>query len=131
MKNKEAIKILITAIIFIIVILGMMPIVYGGMENPYIKKDPIENPSFWRPFEAREDSSLNERVGKLLGYINVIGVVSSVILLMVNGIRYMIGSIEEKADYKKEMGFYLIGMVFVITLTTIPNLIYNLTKNLF
>ncbi len=41
------------------------------------------------------------RVNPILGTITVIGIVISAITLTVLGIKYMIGSVEEKAEYKK------------------------------
>ena len=66
----------------------------------------------------------------VLGVIQSIGVVISVIILMVIGIKYMLGSIEEKAEYKETLKPYIIGAILVFTGTTIPQLIYQLAKNI-
>lgn len=56
---------------------------------------------------------------KILGVIKVIGIIASVAILMIVGIRYMMGSAEEKAQYKKVMIPYIIGAVLLFAASTI------------
>ncbi len=72
---------------------------------------------------------LEEKAETILGIIQIIGVVISVVMLIVIGIKYMMGSIEEKAEYKETLKPYLIGAFLVFSGTTVPQLIYQLTKN--
>lgn len=90
-------------------------------------EDPTENPSSWAPGEISQDEKeVAEKVGKILGIINIVGVVVSVITLMIIGIKYMFGSIEEKAEYKKTVMYYLIGAALIFSGTTIPNILYKI-----
>lgn len=73
---------------------------------------------------------LTDKAEKILGIIQVIGVVVSVITLMGIGIKYMLGSVEEKAEYKEVFKPYLIGAVLVFSATTIPQIIYQIAKNI-
>ena len=68
--------------------------------------------------------------GKLLGILQVIGSVIAVIVLIVLGIRYMLGSAQEKADYKKSMIPYVIGAVIVFTGTVFPKVIYDVVTSI-
>ena len=63
--------------------------------------------------------------GKIMGFIQVIGVIISVGILMILGIKYMIGSIEERAEYKKSMLPILIGMILLFGTSTVLNIINN------
>lgn len=38
----------------------------------------------------------------------------------------MIGSVEDKASYKKTMLPWIVGAVLVFTVTTVPNVLYKL-----
>ena len=67
---------------------------------------------------------------KILGVIQVCGSVISVIMLAVIGIRYMIGSLEEKAKYKESLLPYIIGCVLVFGISNIASVIYKIAKNL-
>ena len=58
----------------------------------------------------------------------VIGTVVSVAMLIVLGIKYMIGTVQEKADYKKTMGPYLVGAVMVFSITQILKIIASMVS---
>ena len=60
--------------------------------------------------------------------ITSLGIVLSVIILAILGVKYMLGSVDERASYKKSMMPYLIGAVLVFSASTIATVIYNLAK---
>ncbi|MCI9110720.1 MAG: hypothetical protein HFH47_02775, partial [Bacilli bacterium] len=45
-------------------------------------------------------------------------------------IKYMVGSVEEKASYKKSMMPYVLGAVMVFAITNLLGIIVNITNNL-
>lgn len=53
----------------------------------------------------------------VLGVVQVVGVISSVAALMLLGIKYMVGSLEEKAEYKKTFPIYILGALLVFGLS--------------
>lgn len=61
----------------------------------------------------------------LVRVLTTIGVVVSVIVLVVLGIKYMMGSAEEKAEYKKTLMPYVIGAGLVFVASGVANVIYN------
>ena len=66
-------------------------------------------------------------IGSLLfGIVRVVGVISSVAALMLMGIKYMLGSIEEKAEYKKTFPSYIVGCILVFAITTLADIIYKM-----
>lgn len=67
---------------------------------------------------------------KVMGIIQTVGVVTAVIILMVLGIKYMMGSAEEKAEYKKTMIPYIIGAILIFGATAIANMVYNFANGL-
>ena len=67
----------------------------------------------------------------ILGIIRVFGIVASVAVLMVLGIKYMLGSVEEKAEYKKSLPIYFIGCFLVFGISAFLNVIYNLIEEIF
>ena len=68
--------------------------------------------------------------GKLVGAIRAVGIIVSVAILIVLGVKYMMGSAEEKAEYKKSMIPYLIGALLVFTASTLTGIIYNTASDL-
>lgn len=63
--------------------------------------------------------------GQIIGILQTIGVVLSIVILIVLGIKYMMGSAEEKAEYKKTMIPYLVGAIFIFAASTLANMVYN------
>lgn len=71
-----------------------------------------------------------ENFGKTLVTIfQVIGIVVAVVVLLVLGIKYMMGSAEEKAEYKKTMIPYLIGAALIFASSTIVNVVYSVINS--
>lgn len=60
--------------------------------------------------------------------MQVVGIVVAIVILLVLGIKYMVGSAEEKAEYKKTMMPYVIGAFMIFGATTIVNVIYSVVS---
>lgn len=67
---------------------------------------------------------------KVMGIIQVVGTIAAVAIVMVLGIKYMMGSAGEKAEYKKTMIPYIIGAILLFAATTIANAIYNFANGM-
>lgn len=76
--------------------------------------------------EGSITGNLKTTGNKTITILSVIGSLISVIVLIVLGIKYMLGSTEEKAEYKKSMLPYVIGAVFVFASSAIAGAIYNI-----
>ena len=63
--------------------------------------------------------------GNIVSVITTIGIIVAVIVLLVLGIKYMMGSAAEKAEYKKTMIPYLVGAVLIFAASTIANVVYQ------
>ena len=75
-------------------------------------------------------TKLQTKAEIILGVIQTVGTIISVIVLMIIGIKYMLGSVEERSEYKKSMVPYLIGAVLLFSGTALPQIIYTLSHNL-
>lgn len=119
MKNK-IIK------IFIVLVSVIIVFCIGTIQVQAID-DPMIDPTDWKPGAMSETGTHFKPIVKnILGVINAVGVVISVAVLMVIGIRYIMGSAEEKAEYKKTIIGYVIGALMLFSLTTIPNILYTI-----
>ena len=67
---------------------------------------------------------------QIIQIISTIGSIASVIVLIVLGIKYMMGSAEEKAEYKKTMIPYIVGAILIFAATTIANVVFNFATGL-
>ena len=89
--------------------------------------------SFVPVFAATDPSSLTgtgttsfDNIGKrIIGMVQAIGSIASVLVLVILGIKYMMGSAEEKAEYKKTFIPYLVGAILVFAASNLASMIYG------
>ena len=70
--------------------------------------------------------NINNIGNQALTIISTIGSIVSVIMLIVLGIKYMTGSLEEKATYKRSLLPYFVGAILVFGASIIYTILYNL-----
>ena len=75
-----------------------------------------------------DSTALQTKAGKIMGMIRNVAVIASVIILMVLGVKYMLGSVEEKAEYKKSFIPLIVGIVLVVSATAIASFIFNMAE---
>lgn len=63
--------------------------------------------------------------GQIASILTTVGIVVAVIVLLILGIKYMMGSASEKAEYKKTMIPYLIGAVLVLGASSIVKIVFS------
>ena len=124
---KKLKKISLVLIITLITICAIIP-------SNILASEPIKlasgliDPDDYDPGNIEDAFNDTEQItniaGTLVAVIRTIGIVVTVITLM------LIGSLEEKADYKKSMIPYLIGVFIFFALSQIIAIIMELTSNL-
>lgn len=62
--------------------------------------------------------------------ITTIGIIVAVVVLLVLGIKYMMGSAAEKAEYKKTMIPYLIGAVLIFGAAAIARAVIAMSETI-
>ena len=77
-----------------------------------------------------QSDQLSKLGGKVLSALQVIGFIAGAIILVVLGLKYMMGSLEEKAEYKKTMIPYLVGAIIVIAAPTLAKGIFSMIQSL-
>lgn len=90
-------------------------------------KDVVLNPDKYKPGSIK-DSEVGELLAKgniIVGVIQVVGSIISVVALVIIGIKYMTGSLEEKAEYKKTMIPYIIGATMLFAASNLVQAIYE------
>ena len=118
--SKKTMKILTTiATILLIVSMGAS-IVCAATDIGGVSIDP----------KTENTGDITKVGNKIMGIIQVVGVLIAVIILMVLGIKYMMGSAEEKAEYKKTMIPYIVGAILIFAAATIANAIYNFVSKI-
>lgn len=80
--------------------------------------------------DTSNGSKIAEKAGVILGYIQLIGMVLSIIVLIILGIKYMVGSVEQKAYFKESLKPYIIGVVILFAATSLPKFIYEIVNSM-
>ena len=66
---------------------------------------------------------VEEKTGKVVEVITSIGMVLAIIIPAILGVKYQIGSVEEKAEYKKSMIPYFVGATLLFSICTVVKII--------
>lgn len=88
------------------------------------------NPGNYTGNDSYDTSAIGKIGNQIIQIISTIGSIASVIVLVVIGIKYMMGSAEEKAEYKKTLMPYAIGAALVFAASAIAGVIYAFTNTL-
>ena len=77
-----------------------------------------------------KNSKIVNMGNRILGYIKVVALFIGVGAVIILGIKYMMGSIEEKAEYKKTMIPLVIGIVLVVAAVWIVDAIVGAANSM-
>lgn len=88
------------------------------------------SPGDFKATDIAKTDTITTMGGKIIGVVRTVGVLIAVVILLILGIKYMVGSAEEKADYKKSMIPYLVGAVLIFAGSQIAGIVYDMTTAL-
>lgn len=72
-----------------------------------------------------DDAAAIEIGNIIIWLVRTIGESIAVIMLLIIGIKYLMGSVEEKAEYKQSMWPYILGAILIFAGSAVTELIYN------
>lgn len=116
-------------IILIVCILSVALLCLSTISTATIKAEDLNK---FKPSEVSgSDVRGTIRISnKIIGGITAVGTVVAVVTTMGMGIKYMIGSVEQRAEYKKTMMPMLIGMILLFGVSWIIKVIYDIMFNI-
>ena len=120
---KKKVKIISTILLIVMALTSVMNVVFatgGGITGAISNLNPTGNPN-------------SDVIGfgqKIVNIIQTVGIVIAVVIILVIGIQYIMGSAEQKAEYKKTMMPYLIGALLLFAGVNIVKVVYNLSTEL-
>ena len=117
--NKKTIKILSMITLVLCVILSV--------STCFADIDPSKIDGKDNKVNVTKVQSVGNQIATI---IRNVGIVLAVLILMVLGIKYMMGSAEEKAEYKKTMIPYLIGAVVLFGASAIATMVINFSASI-
>ena len=113
MKKRAIYRLLIVLIIALTIILLNSNIVFAKINTNITISNRLIN----------EAAPIGNRI---VGALQVIGIFISVAMTMVVGMKFMVCSVEEKAEYKKTAIIYLAGALLIFVSTQIVKFIYKI-----
>ena len=99
---KKQAKVLSIVIMVIMLLTSISSVVFADV------LDDLEG-----KISSADTSKVTEVGGAIVGVIQAICIIAGVAILMVVGVKYMMGSAEEKAEYKKTIPAYLVGAILL------------------
>ena len=123
-------KIVIICIIFIICLLTVSQTVQAQNMGEGTEEKTF-NPEEYKPDSTNSVSGATqlEKIGnRFSGTIQVIGAIISVVALIMIGIKYIMGSVEEKAEYKETLKPYLIGAILLFGITNLLGIVQSIVS---
>ena len=111
--SKKAIKIL-TSVLLVIMMISIS-----------ISSFALEPTDMVGNTSAKGTNEIQNVGNSVIGILQVVGIVLSVVILIVLGIKYMMGSAEEKAEYKKTMMPYIVGAALIFAASALAQVIYQ------
>lgn len=117
-KHSKVISVMLIAIIVITIGTNVFAAVTG-----------VSNPSELTGKTVSGTDKITSIGNQVITILTIVGTVASVIILIILGLKYMMGSAEEKAEYKKTMMPYIIGAGLVFAASAIAGILYSFLSN--
>ena len=111
-------------IIMAIAMVAMLSTVVSAATNPNVNAADLAGKLHGTSTSA--STSITDMGNQIIGIITTVGVVVAVVVLLVLGIKYMMGSASEKAEYKKTMIPYLVGAILIFGASAITKVVVSI-----
>ena len=92
--------------------------------------DVLESIGDYIPTNQDAPTKLINKANIILTIITNIGMILSVIVIAILGIKYMLGSVEEKAEYKKDLIPYFVGAVLLFSIIAIVKILQEFGQSI-
>ena len=112
-----------------IVSILMMAIMMLMIATPVFAVDPtsaINSLDGKINYTGNGNDDFTTKIGNIIGFLQWAGAIAGVLIITIFGIKYMMGSLEEKAEYKKSMIPFIVGAVVLIAAPQIAKLIFSI-----
>ena len=127
---KKTMKLFSIILIAMVIVSGMATISLAGGSGS--GSDSESSSTVDELFKGgNADTSGLESVGtSLVDIITTVGIIVAVIVLLIIGIKYLMGSASEKAEYKKTMIPYLVGAVIIFGASAIAKAVIAMSESI-
>ena len=117
---KKITKILTMVLLIAMIVLSVSEVFATGVTSGIISN--IESSAKGNV----EMGTLPQTVGKVIAYIRNASILIGVVIIIILGIKYMLGSVEEKAGYQKSFVPLVVGIIVVMAATSIASFLFSI-----
>ena len=113
------------SILSIIALLIISIIIFGIVSETYaVGLSVLSDPNSY--IQSDEDNRGVIPIANIIvGVIRGIGTSIALLTLTIIGVKYIMGSVQEKAEYKQTMWPYILGAILIFAGTTVVDIIYK------
>ena len=115
--NKKTMKIISILTIILCVVMSASTVCFADIAPGSITGEGA--------LDAAAEQNISNIGNTVAGIIRNVGIVLAVIIVMVLGLKYMMGSAQEKAEYKKTMIPYIVGAVLLFGASAIATMVIS------
>lgn len=123
MKNKMKL-ISIVAVIMIVTFMLISTVYEVKASNPGSIIDGVNQAAGTTDLGTTGDN-LKTKAGTILAYIRNIAAIAGVIIISILGVKYIVGSVEQKAEYKKNFMPLIVGILIVVLAAQIAKMLFS------
>ena len=110
-------------IIIFFIIVFLLNLYIPNISSAYDAKSALGSLENYGQITGNSDI-FQDKVGRILRVIQIVGSLVAIIALIVLGVKYMMGTIEENAEYKKTLLPYFIGAMMVFGISNLLEIVY-------
>ena len=121
MKHSKSFKIIIAILIAITLFLAFS-------QNSFALSYNIDNKFRGTQDQGNATNTVAILLGKVINFIQVIGMGIAIIMLIVIGIRWMGSSPSGKVQLSKTLRYYIAGAIFIFAAVGLLEIVKNFTK---
>ena len=111
----------------IILITLVITMIVGAFTNVSLAKQIVDTGQY-EVNDLGDNSKTLGIVGTIINAIQIVGIIVTLISVGLLGIKYMTGSVEQKAEYKKTIIPFIVGVGLITVTATVVKIIYETTS---
>lgn len=78
--------------------------------------------------DSKAQKEMTGIASKVTGFIWVLSIIVAVVVVMYTGLKFIVGSANEKAEYKKSLVPIVVGVLLLVFATTVVNALFSINN---
>lgn len=116
----------LSILMMVVMLVSSFTVTFAAEQDDITSMDPGN----WstQPANKIQTGDIMNFSASIINVVSIVGSAAAIVTLIILGIKYMMGSAEEKAEYKKTLLPYIIGAAMVFGASIFTGVIYNFMK---